>query len=1173
MGMVCHTACNAKRCKNFNECKNNIEYFKQNNTERLDVKVNRYNERGLYAKKSDFQKGEFIAIYNGLVNVYDAPQTSNFVMNISPRYSIDAANPQDSTIPVCLAGFINHGCRSAANAFTRIFNTGFELVVAVYALKTIEKGSEIRFDYAASSPNDRSTILGKLGINKCNCSECYTQTPYRVSKRKHKSIQEKSEHSTTSTGSKCSTPETSKTDTSIRDQELTDKNGSENDWIQISHKKREKQLSRKSGRGSLQLLNPIKRAGLLESPSQPMIRVPEGEIKILSNTKSLKIDSTIYINILKLGSRTNCDQVAAQFPLIFQAMQNLFIPFKVSAAFDPDTKEVCVQLCPKTFNMECRHIKTSSGLLHYYTLKLRETDHIIDEGSIINMAISSSQPNTGDVIYDFLRKSFLFRHKQDHRVESIFPTKEYIEKSVPFIHQTYQPSSSDQAVQSLKKVLKIDSDKLLDRLNQLQKNNQLAMALIQKNQLEIEDLQKIIMEQGKHNPSQVTNTLDQSSKSYTPMVGKGNRENYTEEQEEYYLALENYNVKYTIRKEPHSTRRQVFTIDIPLIKCQSKEGAMKKIESSRNLIDQILQWPSFMNGNNQSVEYIRTIHKYGHGICICDSQITLITSEAECSFEPSIITIVGKAIWLKGECYTVKSFKSFLDHNFKPPAPKVNTVKRNDSSTSTKTRIMIEPDFQSILDIRQLCTPQDLQMIEEIDIQNFGQHKIKTIDSIKRKNVIDYQRIFNSIAFTYTQERTKNIQQSGVLLKLLWLLPAIILRFPQSKVQNRIDHFLNGNLSECMRDMFILKDNYFATAITKTSVYERAAKKVFTGNFSTAVAILTADNYVAPHSRQVQAMIEKHPERSAENSNLIDHMQPIPQKLDTTISQEIVYSVIKNPTRRGKAPGANGQRFEYLHSLTLDPFYSRSDSTTLWLITKMVNLEVNNKLPDWYYKCNGQGLLMVLGEQMRPINMGTIDRKLTSACMITKHTNEITSTLAPYQLGTLSKNGSETVIHFTRLLLEMHNETWASIQIDVKNAFNSASRAHTLTQIAMHIPEMYNYILSMYRLQHKLWMNVPDEQLRTHIIAGEGSPQGAVDGSFFFTLAINYILVKMNGLVKENGGGVFVAISDDVTGKGNPTAIAISVIYMLQQFAKLGLTVNITNLQFTLSTSILSTNY
>ena len=35
-------------------------------------------------------------------------------------------------------------------------------------------------------------------------------------------------------------------------------------------------------------------------------------------------------------------------------------------------------------------------------------------------------------------------------------------------------------------------------------------------------------------------------------------------------------------------------------------------------------------------------------------------------------------------------------------------------------------------------------------------------------------------------------------------------------------------------------------------------------------------------------------------------------------------------------------------------------------------------------------------------------------------------------------------------------------------------------------------------------------------------------------------------------------VSYDVTGKGNPTAVALSVIYMLQQFVKLGLTVNIT---------------
>ena len=221
------------------------------------------------------------------------------------------------------------------------------------------------------------------------------------------------------------------------------------------------------------------------------------------------------------------------------------------------------------------------------------------------MAISSSQPNIGDIIYDFLRKSFLFRYKQNHRVELIFPTKEYIESSIPLNHEPYQSLSRDQAVHSLKKVLKIDSYNLLDRLNLLQKNNQLAMTLIQKNQLEVENLKKIILEQDKvgHNSSNVTtnqptlNTLNQSgnkqtnSKSYTPMLGNGNKENTSEEPEEYYLALEKCNIKYLIRKEIHNTRKHVFTIDNPFIKCQSKEGAIKKIESPRSLIDQILQGP------------------------------------------------------------------------------------------------------------------------------------------------------------------------------------------------------------------------------------------------------------------------------------------------------------------------------------------------------------------------------------------------------------------------------------------------------------------------------------------------------------------------------------------------------------------------------------------------------
>ena len=83
----------------------------------------------------------------------------------------------------------------------------------------------------------------------------------------------------------------------------------------------------------------------------------------------------------------------------------------------------------------------------------------------------------------------------------------------------------------------------------------------------------------------------------------------------------------------------------------------------------------------------------------------LITSGIANSAVLSVLTVVGKAKWTKGECYTVASFKAFLDHNHSPPASKINMSKRIDNTSTTKTRIMIEPDLQSLLDVhRVLCT-------------------------------------------------------------------------------------------------------------------------------------------------------------------------------------------------------------------------------------------------------------------------------------------------------------------------------------------------------------------------------------------------------------------------------------------------------------------------------------
>ena len=237
----------------------------------------------------------------------------------------------------------------------------------------------------------------------------------------------------------------------------------------------------------------------------------------------------------------------------------------------------------------------------------------------------------------------MFRHQHNNRDNLTFPTKEYFQDCFPSINIP-KPSHiafQNQSTQSLKKVLRISSRDIMNRLEQLQRNNQVALTLIQKNQEEIEALKNIIKGQDEEE-HQIGNKI------YIPMLDSGTKLRESEETEDYYLTLENYSIRYTIKVESHATRNKVYTIDCPQIKCQSKLGAIKKIESSRNLVNQICQWKSFNPGNNH-VDYLRAIYNLGYGICLLDAQFALITSRVANSAILSTLTVVGKAIGHKGE--------------------------------------------------------------------------------------------------------------------------------------------------------------------------------------------------------------------------------------------------------------------------------------------------------------------------------------------------------------------------------------------------------------------------------------------------------------------------------------------------------------------------------------------
>ena len=213
-------------------------------------------------------------------------------------------------------------------------------------------------------------------------------------------------------------------------------------------------------------------------------------------------------------------------------------------------------------------------------------------------------------------------------------------------------------------------------------------------------------------------------------------------------------------------------------------------------------------------------------------------------------------------------------------------------------------------------------------------------------------------------------------------------------------------------------------------------------------------------------------------------------------------------------------------------------------------------LSEEWYQISTFSTLIAQGPKLRPIGMGYSERKLVSGVSLTASAKESFTSLAPFQLSSLISNGTESVVHLVRKLHELHGNTHVLFQLDVSNAFNSVSRLKGLLAIARHLPHLYTYILRTYRIKNKLWVDATDDQIRDHILSQEGSTQGAVDGGIFFNMAINEILKELNQLVKNSGGGTFVAIADDIIGCIKPQDVLPSFLLIEEKFRKLNLALN-----------------
>ena len=250
------------------------------------------------------------------------------------------------------------------------------------------------------------------------------------------------------------------------------------------------------------------------------------------------------------------------------------------------------------------------------------------------------------------------------------------------------------------------------------------------------------------------------------------------------------------------------------------------------------------------------------------------------------------------------------------------------------------------------------------------------------------------------------------------------------------------------------------------SKHQAAAACVFDGQFSKALSALLRQETTTTHETRMEAMIAKHPMRSPQDHALI---QDLPASLPSRpILTETVYNTIRKPTRRGIAPGPNGDRFEYLQSAIHDPYGNVDASSLLHVLTRFVNLEKDGRLPDEWYDYNTAAILVAQGDKMRPLGMGSTGRKLVSASLLATNAKEIQNEFAPFQLSYAVKNGCEAVVHFLRRMHELRGDTHVIISLDVSNAFNSVSRLQGMLSIAQALPEIYTHANQTYKRINKL---------------------------------------------------------------------------------------------------------
>jgi len=319
----------------------------------------------------------------------------------------------------------------------------------------------------------------------------------------------------------------------------------------------------------------------------------------------------------------------------------------------------------------------------------------------------------------------------------------------------------------------------------------------------------------------------------------------------------------------------------------------------------------------------------------------------------------------------------------------------------------------------------------------------------------------------------------------------------------------------------------------------RVEKLVRLGELRRAADTLVSDSSAVRPSPSVLAELrDKHPSRERP-IDPADLHPPVPPPHLKLTPEALRQALATSP--KGSAGGCSGWTSDHLRAAALD------DQQLFAELLAVCQLIAEGLLPRDVARLIGAGRLVALSKPgsataVRPISVGDILRRLTGRAVCIQMREIFQGILAPLQLGVGVSCGAETATRAVQAWLELHPDH-TLLFVDIKNAFNSVSRAKIFRELNAH-PQLrclIPMVRQFYADTGDLWYDMGPGQAAASVDSAEGTQQGDPLAGFLFALAIHSALARAAdalGHLQRPQAGLAVGFFDDLTLAGPATLLA-----------------------------------